>query len=528
MIEVELKLGVPESARDKLLRALFQRAKHEVIALRARYFDTPTGDLESRQAALRVRQERGQWIQTFKAVDRGLGRIEISHEVAGPELELERFKDTPAWPSLQQIAPEQLICLYETDIERLQRRIRHQGALLELAMDQGEIRAGSLSLPVHELEIEQVQGPVESLLDLARQLIARHGLLIDPRSKAERGARLAQRRQAIDQALEQGQSVDEIRAQQVLAFWAPTRAEELRLPPVITTLEAAEAVMLSCLGQIQRNALVLADLDGANAGQAEHLHQLRVGIRRLRTAWKVFAERHPVPEALLAQTRQLFAKLGAARDADVLLETIVPRLQAAGMPQVVEPVIRQESVSVGDLLRSADFQVWICDILAHSLAAARVEWPLPGVEVATGGWCREALLRLLKQHTRIIKQGKRLARLSLEDRHALRKRIKAQRYLLEFAQSLLDEKGVKRYRSALAKAQEALGDVNDLAVALEHYQRLADRQPEAWFAVGWCSAHIDHGVRRAQDGLTKLAPLGRLLRIRKVSRKDQQGHRDKG
>lgn len=518
MIEVELKLGVPESSRAGLLRALFQRAKHSVITLRARYFDTADGRLEGQQAALRVRQEQDRWIQTFKAIDRGLGRVEISHEVAGPALELERFKDTPAWSVLQHIDAEKLICLYETDIERLQRRVRHQGALLELAMDQGEIRSGALSLPVRELEIEQIHGPVESLLHLARHLIDRHALMIDPRSKAERGARLTACRDAIERALDEGRSVDEIRAQQVAQFWAPTRAELLRLPDGITSPEAAETVLLSCLAQIQRNALVLADLDGVSAGQAEHLHQLRVGIRRLRTAWKVFAERHPVPADLVQHTRNLFAKLGAARDADVLLETIVPRLQAAGMPCVSESAVRQEEVGVGDLLRSADFQLWVCDVLAHSLSAARIEWPLPGVEAATGGWRREALYRLLNQHKRLVKRGKHLNRLSLEQRHELRKRIKAQRYLLEFAQSLFEEKGVKRYRSALAKAQEALGEVNDLAVALEHYQQRTETQPEAWFAVGWCRAHIDYGVKQAQENIAKLAPLARLLRVRKLVR----------
>jgi inorganic triphosphatase YgiF len=84
---------------------------------------------------------------------------------------------------------------FATDILRRWVRVRHGAALIELALDVGRIDGGSHSLPVCELEFELIEGEgpgaVTALLDAVSPWVAELGLWLDPRSKAERGDRLA-------------------------------------------------------------------------------------------------------------------------------------------------------------------------------------------------------------------------------------------------------------------------------------------------------------------------------------------------
>src|SRR3546814_11182447 len=85
-------------------------------------------------------------------------------------------------------------------------------------------------------------------------------------------------------------------------------------------------VAAECLDQVARNAAVLAEVDTQGvypAGQPEHVHQLRVGMRRLRSAWRLFdGWITPPPAAVQEGVRTHFAAFGLSRDQDVLTETV--------------------------------------------------------------------------------------------------------------------------------------------------------------------------------------------------------------
>src|SRR3546814_5006420 len=66
---------------------------------------------------------------------------------------------------------------------------------------------------------------------------------------------------------------------------------------------------------------------------AEYVHQARIGIRRLRSCWKLFEDWVPQTHApRLDAVRELFAALGAMRDGHVVIHSIEPMLVEAGMP----------------------------------------------------------------------------------------------------------------------------------------------------------------------------------------------------
>ncbi|WP_159227360.1 CHAD domain-containing protein, partial [Pantoea sp. 18059] len=94
---------------------------------------------------------------------------------------------------------------------------------------------------------------------------------------------------------------------------------------------------------------------------------------------------------------------------------------------------------------------------------------------------RKALRRL---HRKIGKEAKGFAALPAETRHGVRKRIKRLRYLTEFFAPALQGRG-RKFLRRLEPAQDALGRLNDEQVAEGLYRKMARRDPQAWFAVGW-------------------------------------------
>ncbi|MGY0196844.1 CYTH domain-containing protein [Leptothrix sp. BB-4] len=200
MTETELKFQIPSSQLDGVRQAM-SGPDAQVVRLRARYFDTPDRRLAGAAMALRLRLEGERWVQTLKG--RGDGLMQrLEHEVVldglaagqAPALDLSHHDGTPAGTALRRAlgdAADTLACRYETDVTRTLDRIEHGGATIERALDLGEIRAGAARWPLQELEFELKDGPVQGLLACADAAVARHGLWLDVRSKAERGERLA-------------------------------------------------------------------------------------------------------------------------------------------------------------------------------------------------------------------------------------------------------------------------------------------------------------------------------------------------
>ena len=206
MQEIELKFQVPPDARPRLIEAL-AGADARTTRLRARYFDTADRLLARSAFALRLRQEGDGWVQTLKGRGDGLmARLEHNASLgmdtgdAAPALSLERHAGTPAGAALIALldragrTPADLVLQFSTDITRTHAEVQAEGAVVELALDVGQIAGGGQTLPVWEIEFELVSGPAEGLLSLAYLWTEAFGLWLDPRSKAERGDRLARQR----------------------------------------------------------------------------------------------------------------------------------------------------------------------------------------------------------------------------------------------------------------------------------------------------------------------------------------------
>ncbi|MFA4912170.1 MAG: CYTH and CHAD domain-containing protein [Burkholderiaceae bacterium] len=378
MSEQEVKLNVAPAARAGVEREM-SRGDSRSIHLHAMYFDTPARELARAKIALRLRLEGDVWIQTLKMPGKdAISRIELNHTRPGPILDLSVYAGSEVEAALTSVQGE-LGLRYETDVLRIIRKHRSRQGAVEIAFDRGEVRASGFTLPICELEFELLSGRVAAIFEVARAWHHRHGLILDARSKSERGDALASLASDLDfkplddtdPADARSATVRSKRAARIAAFWAPRPILSVKLQADQTPAQALATVTAECLDQITRNAAALAEVDTASvnyqAGHPDHVHQLRVGVRRLRSAWRLFDGIAVLPPAELQDAlKTFFGNFGSNRDRDVLNASVLPKLLAAGMPVFADDT-PDESDDSATLARAKGFQGLLLSLLEWSV-----------------------------------------------------------------------------------------------------------------------------------------------------------------
>jgi triphosphatase len=474
MTEIELKFQVPPDRRMAVAKAV-AAATARTLRLQAHYFDTAERSLAQAGLALRVRKEGRRWVQTLKGAGDGIWQ-RLEHEVvrvvpsgAVPLADPRLHDGTPAGDALHEVLGDApLLPSYATEVSRCLRLVRASGCMVELAFDQGALLASGQRWPLCELEFELKGGDPAALVALASRWVTRFGLTLDVRSKAERGDRLAR-------GTRLGEAV---------------KAQPLSLPEAVDSQTALRAVVANCLIQVLGNASEIAHGESS----PEHVHQLRVGLRRLRTALRELGGLSPQVRPEWAEAlAQLFDRLGALRDRDALAQTLLPALRKAGLPELELPAEVPELDPQIALCETATTQVWL-ELLAFAAAAA------PG-DMAFAPRVRQRLAALLRK---VRRDAARFAALDDVLRHRLRKRVKRLRYLSEFAASLHRAKDVAAFLRQLGPAQDALGEFNDVCVARALFMRSAASDAHSMFALGWLAHEHDDAIARCTHALAGL------------------------
>ena len=505
--EIELKFLVPHASRKALAVEMARAsASLERRTLAAMYLDTPDRRLASEGIAWRLRREGRRWVQTLKAA-RANALERFEHEVLRPDASTDAslHAGTPVGDRLLKLlrkaeaAGEFAGVRYRTEVRRTLRRVRTRGAVVEVAFDEGRILAGprpgpeeatggppEAPLRLCEIEFELVSGSPLAMLELAERWRKRFGLILDPRTKAERGDRLADG----------------------LRFAAVRKGRSPAYPGDASVLDAFCAVLDECLDQIGRNAIGL--VDGDPALRVEHVHQMRVGIRRLRSGLRSFRGWVPAPPPPLVDgLRALFDPLGLSRDADVLDAGVAAALAEAGAPPLEARAVGTPAPDPREAVASAAVQQLMLAWLSWRVGL--VEEALPGdaaPDAATADskpFPLQAERRLRRWHRAIADAAKAFDSLDDTALHALRKRIKRQRYAAEFFAPVLKAGALARYLKRLAVVQDRMGELNDLIVARERYQAMVADDPAAWFALGWLAARIAELKGLARPELERLA-----------------------
>ena len=505
--EIELKLLAPAGVLDWLREApvIVRHARNGGVARRLDtvYYDTPDRTLFRHGLSLRIRRSGNRYVQTVKrAPAHGQpfvrGEWESSMDGAAPDLALLPISEIGS--PLDQIASDALDPIFETKVRRQTQRLEFLGAVVEVAYDQGTIEAGERREPLNEVELEVKAGNPRVLFDLGIELLEIAPLRIGTQSKADRG---------YDLAFDLGPK--------------PTRAAT----PAITAEHTVDDIVAELLGTCQHHLL-------ANQTVAEHgwdhegVHQMRVALRRLRTASALLRRELGLPtmQGLTAEAKWLATLLGAPRDWDVFVtETLagpaerlkLDTVDFDGLRRAAEPHRSIAYAALRDALAGARYnrfhlslrrwiesRSWRNELASNSLTVLLEPAPAFAARVLT------------RLHRKALRQGAHFRRLDPEARHQLRITLKKLRYATEFFQGIHGKNAERRqYVGCLAQLQDLLGHDNDTTTTQSFLGDLADQAvtPEVQRTIGavmgWQARdriELGHELRKQWRRFAAIAP----------------------
>jgi inorganic triphosphatase YgiF len=503
--EVELKLRVPGSAveqlRDSEVLRRHARGSGATKRLHNIYYDTPDHRLAGRMMAFRVRRIGGRFIQTLKAASDGDGaaqdRPEWEVELADGTPDLRAFGDPTVLERAGLVLPDELSPVFASRVRRDIVLVdwphgRSGTAQIEVDIDVGWLEADGRKEPLAEVELELKEGSAAALFELAEALRRTTPLAIETLDKAARGYRLATGRVP-----------------------PPVWAETPRLDGDAPLEAAMAAIFRQGLVQWMRNEVPAVD-----GSDPEGLHQLRVALRRLRSALALFGG------VLVTETRErwngelrwLLGRLGPARDLDVLLTELLPVVQPGPGLEAEVAALREAAMGrraeayaeLGDAIASDryadllfDFACWI------ERQGWRAGLDVDGILAQQEPTLAFARRTLEKRWHGIRKRLRHVADLEPEQRHKLRISLKKLRYSVDFFAGLFAGEDARLFRKRLAGLQDVLGHMNDTAVArrlvsdavatLEAGERRDAAEVGAGILLGWYAGHqgdIQSSLRR--------------------------------
>jgi inorganic triphosphatase YgiF len=509
--EVEIKLELAPADLPKLKAVPLVRA---VKARRRRtnevsvYFDTERQKLRKHGLTLRVRRIGNRYVQTIKASGnvRLFERDEWESDIKSEVPDLSLAQGTALEPLVTPKFRRRLKPLFETRVERTVYPLANGSRAIALTLDEGRIDTGERSAPLCEVELELERGKQAELFDVARELAKGLELQLALKSKSERGYEL------LDDARD-----------------VPVKAAPVDLAPGATRRDAFRIIGRACLKQIVGNERPLL------AGHGDGVHQMRVGIRRLRAAMSLFKDiiDDPQTRAIKVELKWLAGELAPARELEVLLQQVVApaRRRGArwdGIPSLSRDLaVRREAAlaRAQHAVTSARFRALTLDVAAWLEVGAWTE-PQDDLVRERGDLPIEASAadELRRRWKKIRKRGKALTRLTPRRRHRLRIQAKKVRYAAEFFAGVFPGKRAARRRekflAALERLQDGLGELNDIAVHEDLIRAMGVRRRRASrkqaFAAGVLTgredARLDAAMAAATDGyagLVKIKPFWR-------------------
>ncbi len=459
-IETELKLRLtPEHLALLRRHALFKT--HQITApvthrLHNIYYDTPELELHQHKMALRLRRVGGQWLQTLKGGGQVMAGLHqrMEWEVPVPSDRLD-FTGLEEWDAhLPQALRNDLHPVFITDFYRASRELNWRGAIIEVCMDHGEVKTEQHSTPICEVELELKSGEPQQLFSLAQTILEIVPFELETVSKAEQGFRL------------------------LSDFVAhPVKSTLPKLEKSDSLTDVLQTLIWSCVLHLQSN------LSGMMGGtDSEYLHQLRVAIRRLRVVLRMAEKMRADDElaSLRLTLNELGVSLGRIREWDVFIAKNIAPVQTIieGNPdlQRFKALLASCELQRADcyaVLRgqSRDIQRLLLR-LAHWMKGPY--WQAASVTGIFDFACRR-LQPLARSYQKTVSN---LHMLDMAQLHALRIQAKKLRYSAEFFAGLYSGKLTKSYLAALSEVQEQLGNLNDIRVAVQRLNELADRLPE--------------------------------------------------
>ncbi|HEX5338450.1 MAG TPA: CHAD domain-containing protein, partial [Gallionella sp.] len=348
---------------------------------------------------------------------------------------------------------------------------------------------GKLKEPISEIELELKAGHAGRLFDLALELQLEIPLELENVSKSQRGYEHYRK--------------------------SSPKVVKSRLPALTRDMSAHEAfrrIAWECLNHLQGNQdMVLHGED------VEGVHQMRVALRRLRSAFAVF--RRVVGRerciAILNELRWITDVLGAARDLDVFITQTLPpvteRLQHhPGLLLLRDNALIEKKKAYAAAHVALNSQRYHRLILTLGAWLENERWrqDAPAIDTSLQDLAKTVLS---KRNKELRQHGERLVHMHPEERHAARIAAKKLRYAAEFFAGLYPTIRARNFIQSLAQLQDVLGVLNDIAVTEGMIHRLIGQRPpraldEALHIFsGWNGCHAMHGLSHMEAAWQKFA-----------------------
>jgi triphosphatase len=488
--EIELKLYVAPGDLARLARHPALAGLHQGSADSRRlytvYFDTPDLQLAAQGVALRVRRDGRKRVQTVKTMNSGMpgdaAAVAVRREWEWPiptdDPDIALLKSEGVRELVPQDALTAIRPMFVTDFQRTTLVLNPDSlTAIEVALDTGEIRAGATHRPISEIELELRAGSVGPLFDLALDLQRIVPLRIATTSKAEAGFALVTGR-------------------------APQarKAPPLGLTPAVTVAEGFRHIVRNCLNHVLANdACVLGDAD------EEGIHQMRVALRRLRSAFTLFEEVLASPDAapLADEVRWLAERLGPARDWDILQTHFFGPFArkhdnddgVRRLGQAIAESRRMAHARAIEALRSPRYTTLLLGLAGWLESGRWQQDASPEIRALLASPLKDkAGVWLGERDRRLRKAGRQIGKLDADQRHRVRIRAKKLRYAADFFRGLYAPSSVRPYLDRIEGIQEVLGTLNDAEVARRLVAALAeeagrDMRPATEDLTRWLDRH---------------------------------------
>lgn len=492
-----LELALPPATLGGLLRgpalARLRTGTARAAAHTILWFDTPDGTLAAQGLALELHPARRGARQVLRRTLPAPTDPWPPGCLAPPLAEMGLAAPVPDAGAAGLADGTALVALAACEARRRVLALRFEGTALRLAVTEGKLRTVAAEQPVLRLVLEGPPGAPMSLLYRCAAALAAEAPLLPAAPLAEAA-----------RALARGEAARPLR----------------RGAPVLAASMSAEAGFVHAVQHLAAVLIAQAPALGP-APAVEVVHQFRVALRRLRSViavWRDLVDGDAV-RALDAGLKGLGRLAAPVRDRDVFMAGQLAEAEAAleaegvatGPLAALRRVLAAERAAASGALSThvggAEFRALVFGLVAVTEArpwrAGAAAERLAGLDAPIADFGAAVLARRQRRLLRQAKQERQataeaigtdrvgLAEVPIPALHALRLSGKRLRYAAEVFAPCFEGGGAKRYLRRLAELQEALGHVNDGAVAGQLVRAPANAAARESAAHAWARGVVE-------------------------------------
>ncbi|SMP67826.1 CYTH and CHAD domain-containing protein [Anoxynatronum buryatiense] len=472
--EIELKLLLLQSPDH----SVFWRIPHLRQGLQSKpvtdmlvstYYDTPDHDLLQKGYTYRVRREATGWMATVKGMGTVEGGLHRREEWNSPlpegQPDLTLLEDEKIRSVLMKLTDDQpLVPLMTTRFQRTQALWQHSsGTRIELALDEGVIETETKKMPINELELELKEGSSLVLLELGEHISKYMAVAPGDDSKFHRGLQMLE--------LVPGSQSKEARYQKKALLTKEQAKTSTLAQAVPRVLKEGFADVISSFQNLHHEPEM-----------PEHLHQLRVSLRRLRSLISFLrpALNKTQAEALQTSLQRWSNQWSPLREIDVLavhFQEFIHAFESADEPKAAPLMQTLVDQQVALARRPLYDSLGKGEMTTRLLACWRQT-----KELSVDDDMGDRLLadfgekRLRRWVKRFETKGRCTGLEDIQQLHRLRIQGKKIRYVMESLSPALPDIPRKTVKT-MKKLQTLMGDLHDVHCEMKHMKRWVSDHP---------------------------------------------------